>query len=150
MEKQNEMPAWANFEDWTLVARSGNFLIKEYVDDELSYYCIKAVSGNWAEVFRNDSTMYQIIASFLDGEDENMGNVLDTLIGFHYTMANVAPDRVFAEEFAASVENLHKRIVEYAEANNPQSNEEILAEDMEAEHLEEQMREQIEEAESAE
>lgn len=141
MKNENQAPMWSNFEDWELVAQSGNFLVKRFDDEELSYYAVKAAAGHWAQVYRNDHPMYHIIESFVNTDDEHIGDVLDVLVTLSYTISSVAPDPQFVEEVYKSVESLHARIEAYA--NDGKSEEEILREDEEADELQEKFEENV-------
>lgn len=133
------MVNWTNFEDWEFVAQSGNFLIKSYDDDELRYFVVKSAAGHWSQVYRNDHPIFHVIESFLNTEDEKMGDVLDLLCTLNYTMASIAPDQVFVDEFMGSVLALHKRVDEFESAGRDKTDDEVLAEDLEAEEAGENM-----------
>lgn len=141
------MANWTNFEDWDFVAQSGNFLIKSYEDEELRYFAVKSAAGHWAQVYRNDHPIYHIIESFLNTEDENIGNVIDVLCTLNYTMSSVAPDNTFVNEFMQSVNSLAERIDKYEQEHREKSDEEILKEDEEMDELAEKVEELIDEAE---
>lgn len=130
------MVNWTNFEDWEFVAQCGNFLVKAHDDEELRYYAVKSVAGHWAQVYRNDHPIFHIIDSFLNTDDEHLGDILDMLIAMNYTMSSLAPDQQFVEEFTASVTSLHERMDAFEKANQTKSEEEILAEDEAAADIE--------------
>lgn len=143
--EKNAAPMWANFEDWEFVAQSGNFLVKSYEDEELRYYAVKTVAGHWAQVYRNDHPLFHIIESFLNTEDEKLGDILDMLVTLNYTMSSIAPDQQFVDEFTQSVFNLHARQDEFEKQNAEKSDAEILAEDEEAAEVEERFGEMVSE-----
>lgn len=147
MEKEKSSPIWTNFEDWELVAQSGNILIKAYDDEELHYFVAKATAGHWAQVYRNDHPMYHIIESFLNTDDEHSGQILDMLITLQYTMSAIAPDNQFVDEFMESARTLHERIDTYEKEHAEKTDDEILAEDEDAEKIAEAFEKELEEAE---
>ena len=59
---------FSNFESWTEVARTGNYLVKEWRDGELHYYAVKAAIGNWCYVVRNDHPMHVMLEGFVCGD----------------------------------------------------------------------------------
>lgn len=136
------MANWTNFEDWEFVAQSGNFLIKSYEDEELRYFAVKSAAGHWAQVYRNDHPIYHVIESFLNTEDEKMGDVLDLLCTLNYTMSGLAPDSTFVEEFMTSVLALQERVDKFEQERREKSDEEILKEDEEAYEMAERFEEE--------
>ena len=139
------MANWTNFEDWEFVAQSGNFLIKSFEDDELRYFAVKSAAGHWAQVYRNDHPIFHVIESFLNTEDEKMGDVLDLLCTLNYTMTSLAPDQQFVDEFMTSVVALAKRQEEFEAERQTKTDEEVLAEDLEAEEAAENAEMMLEE-----
>lgn len=131
------MANWTNFEDWELVVQSGNFLVKHFEDEELKYFAVKSAAGHWAQVYRNDHPIYHLVESFINTDDESMGNILDMLITLNYTMSSVAPDQVFVEEFAESVNRLAQRIDSFEQEHRKETDEEILEQDEASDELEE-------------
>lgn len=129
---------WTNFEDWEFVVSSGNFLIKRYDDEELSYFAVKSAIGNWAQVYRNDHPIHYIIESFINTEDEHTGDILDMLMTLNYTMSSIAPDAIFVEEFSKSLLSLQERVDNFEKDNAEKTDEEILEEDKEIEEAKEQ------------
>lgn len=122
---------FSNFDEWTEVARTGNYLIKEFGDDDMNWFVIKPAMGSFALVYRNDHPMHLAIKSFLD--DNIPSEVLDTLVHLQAMMMNIIPDMQFVGEFSkiyteCVMRNTNTAISELSE-------EDVLSEDEAAEEL---------------
>lgn len=124
-----------NFDQWKEVARTGNYIIKEFGDDTMHYYAVKPVSGAWGEVFRNDHPMHTMIDGFLN--DVVRGEWIDATVHLHAMMMNCIPDTQFISEFAESYLRLLQRME--IPSDDTQSEEDILREDEAAEQIADQI-----------
>lgn len=82
-----------------VIARVGNFEITKESGPEHDYIRIKAVSGNWGLMYRDDNEMYGKILAMI--KDEQYAETLEATAYFLYQFTNTMIDKEFATDFAA-------------------------------------------------
>lgn len=126
---------FSNFDEWTEVARTGNYLVKEAGDEEMHWYVVKPAMGAFALVYRNDHPMHVAIDGYLS--EQVPEDALDTLIHLQVMMMNIMPDAQFIGEFSKIYTECVMRNTNVA--INELSEEEVLREDEAAEELAERI-----------
>lgn len=82
-----------------VIARVGNFEITKESGPEHDYIRIKAISGNWGLMYRDDNEMYGKFLAM--AKDEQYAETLEATVYFLYQFTNTMVDREFTTDFAA-------------------------------------------------
>lgn len=109
-----------------VIARVGNFEITKESGSEHDYIRIKAVSGSWAIMHRDDSPMYG--AWLMMCKDPEYRKGMEVIITMSYHLTNSLLDKEFVEDFFNALDAMGKRRVEAAPVPTEQEEAEAIAE----------------------
>lgn len=109
-----------------VIARVGNFEITKESGSEHDYIRIKAISGNWAIMHRDDSPMYG--AWLMMCKDPEYRKGMEVIIAMSYHLTNSLLDKEFVEDFFNALDAMGKRRVEAAPIPTEQEEAEAIAE----------------------
>lgn len=109
-----------------VIARVGNFEITKESGSEHDYIRIKAVSGSWAIMHRDDSPMYG--AWLMMCKDPEYRKGMEVIITMSYHLTNSLLDKQFVEDFFNALDAMGKRRVEAAPIPTEQEEAEAIAE----------------------
>lgn len=109
-----------------VIARVGNFEITKESGSEHDYIRIKAVSGSWAIMHRDDSPMYG--AWLMMCKDPEYRKGMGVIITMSYHLTNSLLDKEFVEDFFNALDAMGKRRVEAAPVPTEQEEADAIAE----------------------
>ena len=109
-----------------VIARVGNFEITKESGPEHDYIRIKAISGNWGIMHRDDSPMYAVWLAMCKDPEYKQG--LEVRCVMEYTMSQMFYDEGFLRDWWKAIDDFNKRKVAAAPVPTEQEEADAIAE----------------------
>lgn len=91
------------------IKQINNYVIyHEDLGENVKYFIIKAVSGNWELKFRNDNSQYQLIEAFV--YDDEKDAVLENALAAWFITTNAILDEDFFVDIMNATQSLMERL----------------------------------------
>lgn len=109
-----------------VIAQVGSFVVTHEHGPEHDYVRIKAVSGSWAVMHRDDSPMYG--AWLAMAKDPEYTNAIEMLNTMSYTLTNSILDEGFVRDYFNALDAMSKRREDAAPTPTEQEEADAIAE----------------------